>query len=114
MKREIIWSGHEDWTGLWEIVWSLQTEYPDLRGTPARDEARKLLEELLRCGSVYLCLFDEDTNSETMMPEQEALAVLARDESWEPPQSPKGQFRFATTAEGVKPLLKQKQPEASS
>lgn len=104
VRKEFLWSGYEDWTGLWEAVWWVQTEYPELRGAPARDKAREVLRALLSEGLVYICFLDEDTNTESPIVKDEAHRILDEDSSWEPPTSPKHQLRYLTTEKGAKPF----------
>lgn len=111
-RKELLWAGYEDWAGLWEAVWWVQTEYSEMSGDRARDAARNVLLELLDEGLIYVCLLDEDTSSETPLPLEEARQVLARDESWNAPSSVKGQLRYVTTEEGAQPFFNR--AEASS
>ena len=112
VKTELLWNGHDDWTGLWEAVWLIQTQYPNLQGDPAREEAKRLLSQMLSEDLIYLCYLDEDTNHETRIEKDEAQRILAEDKSWEPPTSSKHQLRYLTTEKGAKPLFKH--AEASS
>jgi hypothetical protein len=105
-RQEFLWAGYEDWTGLWEAVWWIQTEYPEMTGAPAREAARGVLSELLNEGLVYVCLLDEDTGREKPIPAEKARRILARDESWNAPDSVKGQLRYVTTEAGAKPFFK--------
>jgi hypothetical protein len=105
-RKELLWSAHEDWTGLWEAAWSMQTMWPELQGQPAIDAARSVLQDLLREGLVYLCWFDEETNQERAISVEEAYSLLTSPENWRPPVSSKGQIRFATTAAGDQVVLR--------
>ena len=110
-RKEFLWSGYEDWTGLWEAVWWVQTEYPEMWGTPARDAARSVLSELLNEGLVYICYLDEDTNDESAIPTEKARQILAKDESWNAPESEKGQLRFVSTEEGARPFFRRSEAQ---
>ena len=104
--REILWAAADDWTGLWEAVWSLQTLWPELTGKPAQREARSLLKELVSQGLVYICFFDELTNEERPVTAEEAYDLLDAAKNWQPPSSPQNQVRFAATQAGESELFK--------
>ena len=105
-RKELLWSGYEDWTGLWEAVWWFQTEYPELRGDPARNQARRFLKELVAEGLVRLCFLDESTNMETPIEREKALEIMSKDESWSTPDRLEHQVRYVTTEAGSKLLFK--------
>ena len=105
-ERNVLWSGVDDWTGLWEVVWEFQTLWPELKGEPATKLAHEVLKDLLVRGLVYLCLFDADTNREQPLSKQEALVLMTRPDAWEPPDSFKGRFCFASTKAGEEEMLR--------
>ena len=114
-KRELLWAAVDDWTGLWEATWSIQTTWPEMTGSPAQKTAHSLLKELLSKGLVYVCFFDESTNSERPVTVSEALELLNVVENWQAPSSSENQIRFAATEAGKGELYKlEASAEASS
>jgi hypothetical protein len=103
-ENEFLQMGLDDWTGLWETWWLLQTDSPELRGKPAIEAARRVLRGLVSRDLVYLGVFDENSNDERRLTSQEALALMDTEGTWQPPNSPRDQLRFATTEKGEKHL----------
>jgi hypothetical protein len=104
VTREILWAAVDDWTGLWEAVWGIQTMWPDLVGKPAQEMAHSVLTELLARGLVYLCFFDESTSVERRVAGKEASRLLNVAENWQAPSNSDNQLRFAATEAGQQEL----------
>jgi hypothetical protein len=102
-KRDILWAGVDDWTGLWEVVWDIQTKWPELAGHPAEEMARSLLRGLLAQGLVYLCYFKHEGNSERPVGTEEAYELMENEENWLP-VADREHVRFATTEAGEKEM----------
>ena len=103
-QHDILWMATDDWTGLWEVAWSLQTLWPELRGEPAEQKGRALLSELLDDGLIYLCFFGEG-NKEKRVSRQKAHELLNDPENWEPPEGFIEHVRFAATEEGERRMF---------
>lgn len=104
LKNELLWDAADDWYGLWEALWQVKTESPELPEPNALEAARAAVKALLLDGLIYLCWFDQDANSEIgVMSSEEALKVVSRDESWEPVASfATGQIRYSATDKGIR------------
>ena len=98
--HEILWMGVDDWTGLWEASWRLNTLSPELSVEQAEAQARALLGELVAEGLVYLCHFDEDSNEERKISLKSALLLLKQANAMNPPESARNQLRYASTSKG--------------
>ena len=105
-ERDLLWMADDDWTGLWEAWWSLQSAWPELQGEPAVQAAHALLKDLVARGLVYLCFFEAESNSETPMSSEVAYETMEDRKSWEPPDGDKQTIRFATTPGGKKEMYK--------
>lgn len=103
-EHDILWMAVDDWTGLWEAAWGIQTMWPELHGQPAKDAARSIIEKLLSEDSIYLCFFS-DPNTERRVPKKRAYKLLESPENWEPPAVPGEHVRYAATDEGEKKMF---------
>jgi hypothetical protein len=93
----------DDWTGLWEILWFIQTMYPDLESDRKREVALDALRSLLGMGLVRLVYFEEVGNKEEMISQDDYDDVLALERSWAPPEIAFGRHvRFVATDAGRK------------
>ena len=99
-EHELLWMGDDDWTGLWEAVWAMQSLWPELEGSPALEAARQTLKDLLLRDMVYISSFNSESNTECKLLREEALELLTTDDAWKVPDSEKNEFRFATTDKG--------------
>jgi len=54
LRREILEDGEEDYCGLYEIIWSLNTKYPDVDRHTKIESARSAFLPLAREGQVSL------------------------------------------------------------
>jgi hypothetical protein len=102
-RRGALWAGVEDWTGLWEVAWEIQTNWPELVGQPAQDMARSILQELLAEGFVTLGFFKHEGNSWRPVAPNKALKLLLDEESWQP-AGDREHVRFLTTTTGEREL----------
>ena len=95
LRRDILEDGNEDYTGLYEIIWSLNTKYPGVSREQKVDVARKVFSELLRENRV--AVFENVWGSSKFEPvdPKTALNAVANDSAWEEP-SPGPALWFAT------------------
>lgn len=91
----------EDYTGLYEILWSLNTAYPEMSEKTKLDVAREALSDLVMRGLVELFTATWPPQSYTSVPSSNAFSAIAADSSWAPPPEPPAVFyAFAATPAG--------------
>ena len=59
LEPKLLWAAIEDWTGLWEPTWELQTLDPKLSRLEAEELVRSVIRSLLAKG--WIRLFDRYT-----------------------------------------------------
>jgi hypothetical protein len=95
LRQEILEDGTEDYTGLYEIIWSLNHKYPAVSREQKVAIARKVFSELLRENRV--AVFENVWASGNFAPvdPKTALNAVANDSAWEDP-GPGPALWFAT------------------
>jgi hypothetical protein len=85
LRREILEDGEEDYYGLYEIIWSLNTKYPDVDRQKKVESARNVFLPLVRDGRVSL--FESIWASSDYKPlsQADALRELENDSAWSDP-----------------------------
>jgi hypothetical protein len=82
----VLWLAIEDYSGLWEVVWELNTRLP--RRTNSNVEtARQVVRELLRRGWIDLYWSQEPYGDPIRIPAEEAEEVLNNDRNWQAPSA---------------------------
>ena len=98
--KALLWAGIEDYAGLWEAVWELNSLRPQAQESENRSSAKRLVCELLKDGHVRLFESREPYEDVTPLPTNEIELVIGQPENWEEP-APKGvSIRFGTTPSG--------------
>ncbi len=100
----ILSSSEEDYTGLWEVVWEINSRYPDeppdLRKATAKRAVRTLFErgwiELYECSPWPAC---PGPKAVPVDPESRE-SILSRGQNWEAPEAESPTYWIATTEEG--------------
>ena len=101
-KKILLWACVEDYAGLWELRWEINSKFPDL---PEPERKRLSIETVLlllgagliklyRCQEPYGELSELDTNK--------ARIVLSEEKYWEAPESNSVSIRAGATEEGEK------------
>src|SRR5437879_8727974 len=85
LRRDILGDGHEDYTGLYEIVWSLNTQYPDVSRDLKVAAARAIVAELLKDGRVALYRTVWASNRYEPVPQKDAPGALGAPAAWDDP-----------------------------
>ena len=75
LRQSILEDGAEDYTGLYEIIWSLNTHYPEVDRATKVSASRPILLDLLRRGEVILFTTRSD----------KAVELATSPKSWEDP-----------------------------
>jgi hypothetical protein len=92
---EVLEMANEDWYHLWEIPGAIQDA----------KQISSLLSDLIRRGYIYLASVRFSDNSETPIATEEALSVIAADESWVPKEDDVA-FSFWATPKGEEIWMK--------
>jgi hypothetical protein len=100
VTRALLWLGIEDYAGLWEAVWELNTQRPHVPESENRRIAAQALRELLDAGQITLFRSREPYEDVRPIPTDEAEAVLASAESWVEPAPGATSIRFSATESG--------------
>ena|SRR3989442_6285103 len=85
LRQEILSDGEEDYRGLYEIVWSLNSKYPDLSRDLKIAAARAVVAELLKEGQVALFRTNWASNRYDPVPQDAALGAIGTPSAWENP-----------------------------
>jgi hypothetical protein len=86
----------EDYTGLWELVWGAEAKNPAVETTTLRELLLTSVNKLIADGKVRLYRGTHFAGEETVVSTAETTELLARENSWEPPESTKVHLRILT------------------
>jgi hypothetical protein len=86
----------DDYTGLWELVWGAGAKTPEVEAATLRKSLLTALESLIADGKVKLYRGTTFTGEENAVLTSEAAQLLAREDSWEPPESSAVHLRVLT------------------
>ena len=91
----------EDYYGLYEIIWSLNNQFPDVPEDSKREVAQEALGNLVKKRLVSLYTTTWPGGTYVAVPGHQAQAVIAAGSSWaSPPAAPTKYYCFAATPEG--------------
>jgi len=85
LRQDVLSDGKEDYMGLYEIVWFLNTQYPDVSRDLKIAEARAIVADLLKEGQVALYRNVWASNRYEPVPAKDALGALGAPAAWEDP-----------------------------
>ncbi len=101
MRKRVLGMAAEDVTGLWEVLWELNTEYPKIAPAVRLFVARYTMIHLIDDGLIVLVRWDSAEHTEEEVGLGEAVSLLVDDDNWRAPaESDSEQLRFHTTPEG--------------
>jgi hypothetical protein len=95
-----LWLAIEDYSGLWEAVWELNTARPAAPADSNRSIAREAVEYLLEREWVQIYRVREPDGSPTPVTADEARRLLDTPSSWEPPCAGGTSIRIGATEKG--------------
>jgi hypothetical protein len=98
--RALLWLAIEDYAGLWEAVWELNTQRPELPKSDNRLAAEGTLRELLEAGHITLFRSREPYEDVVPISADESESVFASDASWTEPTPHGTSIRFGATPSG--------------
>ncbi len=97
VRGALLWLAIEDYAGLWEAVWDLNSRRPQLPESENRRVAEETLRELVRAGQVTLFRSREPYEDVTPISAAESDEVLADRENWLEPTPHGTSIRFGAT-----------------
>ena len=74
----------DDYYGLWEIVWRLKELCPIDSETELRENAEKVVKQLVKDGQIAV-FWRETATSEPIRIVEDAIEILSRSENWREP-----------------------------
>jgi hypothetical protein len=99
-QRVILWAAIEDYAGLWELVWELNTAFPDADESEKLSTCQRITGELISSGYVELFRCEEPDGDTTKLPTSEALALILKRDSWKTPDGDTTSLRVSATVSG--------------
>ena len=85
LRQSILEDGAEDYTGLYEIIWSLNAHYPAIDRATKLAAARPIVLELLQRGEILLFTNRWASNNYDPVPADKASELAASSKSWDAP-----------------------------
>lgn len=98
--KAILWLAIEDYSGLWEAAWQLQTDHPDFDSAHAATRAKTVVNELLERGFVRLYRCQEPYGELSVVDNEQVHDVLAEPANWVEPEPESMSIRFGVTPAG--------------
>lgn len=102
LARRVLWLAIEDYSGLWEVVWELNSLRPNCSAVENRASARELVSELLHLGLIEIFRCEEPDGEPVAVDKQVGERILSSEESWEPPEFHGVSWRIGATSQGEK------------
>lgn len=102
MIYTILWSTIEDFVGLWDILWELNTAFPENSQKENQESAKKILRYFLEQNLVtfYMSKWGCDELKELQF--EEALKVLDEEKYWNAPEINELCIKIGNTEKGEK------------
>lgn len=104
IKYEIVSAANEDITGLYEVIWALNSLYPAITKAEKINYSKPAITELLQKGIVDLYRRNWDTRVAEGIKKEKALEIVKNDESWEAPSGETNGEYYCFLATGEKTL----------
>ncbi len=109
MSREVLAKANEDYSGLYEVIWSFRTNFmPNATEPELIEAATKAVESQLEHGNIRLIRFRMKPSPEVQdVPAAEVPRILRSRDSWRPPKSWEDWYpSFYATEKGERAWLK--------
>jgi hypothetical protein len=107
VKYLILLNATEDITGLYEVIWELNTKFPDIKKEDKIDVARLGLKNLLDAGHLNLYKKFWAKNEEELIDKVRWNEIVDQDKFWEPPHDDGSYYCFCETHSTSGELWKQ-------
>ena len=75
----------DDTHGLYEIIWTLNSLYPDLSSVDKIKQSQIAIQDLINENVIDLCKNNWDTKAEENLEKETALIIISNISSWDPP-----------------------------
>lgn len=85
LRAAIVEDGRDDYTGLYEIIWSLNTHYPEIALDTKVEAARKIVLDLLQNREITLFTNRWPTNHFEPVPPENEFQLAAATQAFEDP-----------------------------
>lgn len=85
LRQLILEDGAEDYTGLYEIIWSLNTHYPTIDRATKLAAARPIVLDLLQRGEIFLFTNRWAPSHYDPVSADKASEIAASSKSWDDP-----------------------------
>ena len=100
MVKAMLWACVEDYAGLWELVWELNTQFPNYAASDREAAARHGVAALVETGLVKLYRCQEPYGELTELDAAGAEAAVASRKNWEAPANNAVSIRAGATDQG--------------
>lgn len=104
IKYEIVSSANEDMSGLYEIIWALNSLYPAITKTDKINHSKPAIIELLQRDIIDLYSRNWNTQIEEKIEKAKALEIVTQDASWKAPSDETNGEYYCFLATGEKTL----------
>jgi hypothetical protein len=98
--RTALWQAIEDYSGLWELLWELKTQRPEVDDRQLRSEASAAVADLVLRGLIDLYRCQEPYGQLSKIATEEITTVLAEDAVWAEPEKGGISVRMGATQAG--------------
>lgn len=99
---KLLWATIEDYVGLWEIYWELNSLLSDKSKTENKETVKKILRYFLDKGLVRLYFNKWGKHELTELDFDEAVEVLNEEKYWEGPEVNNTCLKIGSTEKGEK------------
>ncbi|HET7117823.1 MAG TPA: hypothetical protein VFI29_15115 [Hanamia sp.] len=99
---KILWATIEDFVGLWEISWELNSLFPEKGIEENQETAKKVLDYFLRNNLVVFYFSKWGSDELTVINLDEAIKIINQKKYWEPPEVNDICVKIGNTKKGEK------------
>jgi len=100
LLKHILWLAIEDYSGLWEVVWEINSRYGELSETERMVLARQVVRDLASRGWVALYRCQEPYGDMVPLSLEEYERVLLNPANWVQPTADSVSIRISATEAG--------------
>jgi hypothetical protein len=104
MNKKILWSGIEDYTSMWEILWEFNSNYSELTEFQKRQSIIEIVKEMVNQNWISLYWCKEPYGDLVMIENTKKEGVLSNPQIFDEPIRGKYSIRFRTTLLGEEAL----------
>jgi len=101
--KKVLWASIEDYCGLWEVVWEINTLHPNLSSKASQHVALQCILQLISKDLVKLFYCQEPYGEMMEITDKSSYPRLLQDsKSWNPPMADSRSVRVSATDSGKK------------